>query len=70
MLSLPDVVLLEAYHAIALRYTKHNELRGSQGEEYWNDQKNGLDCRFFISPMGKQVAKVNFTFFGRITGSN
>ena len=70
VLSLPDVVLLEAYHAIALRYTKHNELRGSQGEEYWNDQKNGLDCRFFISPMGKQVAKVNFTFFGRITGSN
>ena len=55
-LSLPDLVLMESYSALAIRYCKSKEL------------PYGLDSSFFITPRGKEVATVDYSQFCRISG--
>ena len=56
LLSLPDLVLMDSYHAVAKRYCEANEI------EY------PIDGNFFINPSGGKVDKIYFGEFCRITG--
>ena len=55
-LSLPDVVLMDSYQAIAIRYCREH------GYSY------ELDDRFFFTPRGKEVVDIDFAAFSQITG--
>ena len=55
-LSLPDVVLMDSYEVIAMRYCKENNYSYT------------LEDRFFFTPQGKEVADIDFGAFKRLTG--
>ena len=55
-LGLPDLVLMDNYQALAIRYCQSKDLPYE------------LDSTFFITPRGKEVGKVDFSRFCQITG--
>ena len=56
LLGLPDMALMDSYHALAIRYCK------SKGLSY------NHESTFFITPQGKEVVNVDFSQFCHITG--
>ena len=55
-LSLPDVVLMDSYEVIAIRYCKEHHY------------SYGMEDRFFFTPQGKEVTDIDFGAFSRISG--
>ena len=61
-LSLPDMILLDSYHAVATAYCKKAREQGKVNMEY------GLDSTFFINTRGSQIEKIDFTKFCEVSG--